>query len=265
MTDRLAGKSALITGGGSGIGAATAVMMARDGAAVTVVDRDPTTAGTTVDSIVTAGGRAVAATCDVSDPEDVRVAFDTAAAAHGTPNVVFNNAGISGPLKSAPETPLDEFDRCFAVNVRGVFIVASEFLRRLLAEGLTGAMVNTASVDAVYAEPSAAAYVASKGAVLSLTRALALDHGRDGIRINCICPGQTLSPMTQRLYDAVEGGLEHANAAQAIGRVGIPDEIAAAVVFMCTDEASYMTGSAMIVDGGLSIGERVMQESDLYG
>jgi NAD(P)-dependent dehydrogenase (short-subunit alcohol dehydrogenase family) len=262
---RLDGASAVVTGGGSGMGAATALAMAKEGAAVTVVDIVGEQAQATVDTIVAGGGRAIAAACDVSDVGQVREAFDVATAAHGVPTVLFNNAGIAGPLVPAPDTPIEEFDRCIAVNLRGVFIVAAEFVRRARAAKVSAAAVNTASINSFHVEPNAPAYCATKGAVVALTRAMALDHAREGIRINCVCPGQVLSPMTQPLYEAVPGGLEAAVQLHPVGRIGQPEDIAGMVIYLCSDEASFVTGASFVVDGGLTIGTRVVGDSELYG
>jgi NAD(P)-dependent dehydrogenase (short-subunit alcohol dehydrogenase family) len=247
------------------MGAATARAMADEGAAVTVLDIVGEHAEAIAASIVADGGKAIAAECDVSDVGQVSEAFDTATAAHGVPTALFNNAGIAGPLVTAPDTPIEEFDRCIAVNLRGVFIVAAEFVRRARDANLSAAAVNTSSINSFYVEPSAPAYCASKGAVVALTKAMALDHAREGIRINCVCPGQVLSPMTQPLYEAIPGGVEAAAELHPIGRLGRPDDIASMVTYLCSDEASFVTGAIFVVDGGLTIGTRVVAESELYG
>jgi NAD(P)-dependent dehydrogenase (short-subunit alcohol dehydrogenase family) len=265
MSERLAGKSAVVTGGGGGIGAEVARAMAREGAMVAIFDVDGGLAAAIADSIQGDGGKAVGTACDVSDPAQVAAAFDLAADAHGVPTVLFNNAGINGPLAPVPQTPLDEFDRCLAINLRGIFIVAAEFLRRVQREGVPATMVNTASVDALFAEPNAPAYIAAKGAIVALSRAMALDHAREGIRVNSICPGHVLTPMTKPFYDAEPGALEMAGNMHALGRIGAPEEIAAAVLFLASEEASFVTGSAMVVDGGMSIGAQIIPESDVYG
>lgn len=264
MSGRLAGRSALVTGAGGGIGLATAHAMAREGAGVAVVDIDGDLAAAAAAAIRAEGGRAVAVTCDVADPDQVGRAFAVATDAHGVPQALFNNAGIAGPMVSAPETPLDGWERTIAVNLTGVFLVAAEFIRRVRAAGLPGAMVNTSSIDAVYAEPYQAAYIASKGGVISLTRMMALDHGREGIRANCICPGHVLTPMTEPFYEP-EGALAQVADGHALGRIGRPDEIASTVVFLCSDESSFITGATIVVDGGMSIGGRLMPESGVYG
>ena len=253
MAGKLEGRSAVVTGGGGGLGRATALEMAKEGAAVAVLDISASLAEAAAASVTEAGGRSIAVACDVSDPDAVHRAFELATQAHGVPRVLFNNAGIAGPLVPAPETPLEEFDRCVAINLRGVFIVAVEFIRRACSAGIPAAMVNTASADAIFAEAACPAYVATKGAVVAMTRAMALDHAREGIRINCVCPGHVLTPMTEPLYEP-EGTVEQVASMHALGRIGQPIEIARAVVFLCSDDASFVVGSAMMVDGGMTIG-----------
>lgn len=265
MSQRLNGRSALVTGGGGGLGAATALAMARAGASVAVVDIDGDLAASTVETVVGEGGRAIACACDVSDADQVRDAFSVATEAHGTVTAVFNNAGISGPLKVVPEIDVAEFDRCIAVNLRGVFLVAAEFLRGVRAAGIPGTLVSTSSIDAVFTEPESAVYSATKGAVISLTRTMALDHAKEGIRINCICPGHVLSPMTQPFYDAVPGAREQAESLHAMGRIGRPEEIASVVVFLSCEESSFITGIPLIVDGGMSLGAQILPQYNLTG
>jgi NAD(P)-dependent dehydrogenase (short-subunit alcohol dehydrogenase family) len=263
MSQRLTGRSALVTGGGGGLGEATALAMAREGAAVSVVDIDGDLAVRTAETIVREGGQAIACACDVSDPGQVREAFAAAAEAHGTVTAVFNNAGISGPLKVASDIDVEEFDRCIAVNLRGVFLVAAEFLRGVRAASVPGTLVSTSSIDALFTEPESSVYSATKGAVISMTRTMALDHAKEGIRINCVCPGHVLSPMTQPFYDAVPGAREQAESLHAMGRIGRPEEIAAAVVFLSCDESSFITGIPLVVDGGMSLGAQILPQYDL--
>lgn len=264
MRDLLPDRSAVVTGAGGGIGRATAQRMAEEGAAVAVLDIDAGLAAETAGLITAAGGRAIHVACDVAVEADVARAFALATEAHGTPQVLFNNAGVAGPSVSTPQTPLAGWDHCIAVNLTGIFLVAAEFLRGCLERSLPGAMVCTSSVDAVFAEPYQAAYIASKGGVIALTRMIAVDHGKQGIRANSICPGHVLTPMTEPYYEP-EGALEQVSAGHALGRIGRPEEIASTVVFLCSDEASFITGATILVDGGMSAGAQLMPPSDAYG
>jgi NAD(P)-dependent dehydrogenase (short-subunit alcohol dehydrogenase family) len=259
----LVDRTAVVTGGGGGIGAATAAAMARAGASVAVLDVSYELAQATAASIQTEGGRALAAACDVTSAEQVAAAFDMTAERFGVPNALFNNAGIAGPETSAPDTALDEFDRCVAVNLRGVFVCAAEFIRRLRSSNRPGTIVNTASVNAFYAEPQFPTYVATKGAVSALTRALALDHASEGIRVNCVCPGYVATPMTKPLFEVGgDAGADAVGKMHALGRIAQPREIADVVVFLCSDSASFIVGASVMVDGGMSIGTQVLPVAD---
>lgn len=254
----LDGKSALVTGAAGGMGRATALAMAAEGAAVTLLDVMEEAVAETSKLIRDAGGEAVHDVCDVTDAGRIASAFDLAEREHGTPTVLFNNAAIIGPLTPAPDTPIDELDRTLAVNLRAPFVVAAELIRRARAEVLTASIVNTASVCSFYAEPSAAAYHAAKGGVAAMTRAMALDCGHEGIRVNCICPGHVETPMMKPYYEESPEYHARAAAAHALGRVGQPEEIANLVVFLCSDKASFITGSWIVIDGGMSIGAHTL-------
>lgn len=254
----LSGRTALITGGGGGIGGATASLFGRLGAAVAVVDVDEAAAGRVASAIREDGGTARAYTCDVSSVAEVSGLFDRVTEDLAIPDVLFNNAGIAGPIGAAPDVDMDEFDRCIAVNFRGVFICASECVRRLLAAGLPGAIVNTASVSAMFAEKEFPVYTATKGAVVALTRAMALDHAPDGIRVNCICPGYVDTPLNRNALD--DEYIEMIGRIHAVGRIAQADEIARTVAFLCSDAASFVVGASIVVDGGMSIGTQGLPE-----
>lgn len=254
----LEGRVAVITGAAGGIGSATARQFARAGAKVALFDLNVPPA--LVDEIRALGADVVGVQCDVTDAAQVAAGFERTSGELGVPDVLFNNAGITGPEETAPFTSLDDFDRCIAVNLRAIFVCAAEFIRRVTDAGIPGAIVNTASVNSVFAEPGYPAYIASKGGVAALTRALALHHIKDGVRVNCVCPGYVETPMT------VGQGLSAAELKamtdwHPIGRLAQPDEIARVVTFLASDAASFMVGASVMVDGGMSIGAQMLGES----
>ena len=235
-----AGKRALVTGAGSGIGAAVARRLAAGGASVVLADvrRDGIEAlGAEL------GGDAQPLLLDVRDEEAV------APAVAGL-DVLANVAGI-GSTQSAPDTPLEVWEDVFAVNARGTFLTCKHAIPDMAARG-GGAIVNVASVAALVGLRSRAAYCASKGAVVALTRALAVDHVGEGIRVNAVCPGTVDSPWVRRLVEEVGESLDALRARQPLGRLGTPEEIAEAVVYLASDRAGFVTGSVLTIDGGLT-------------
>lgn len=235
-----AGKRALVTGAGSGIGAAVARRLAAGGASVVLADvrRDGIEAlGAEL------GGDAQPLLLDVRDEEAV------APAVAGL-DVLANVAGI-GSTQSAPDTPLEVWEDVFAVNARGTFLTCKHAIPDMAARG-GGAIVNVASVAALVGLRNRAAYCASKGAVVALTRALAVDHVGEGIRVNAVCPGTVDSPWVRRLVEEVGESLDALRARQPLGRLGTPEEIAEAVVYLASDRAGFVTGSVLTIDGGLT-------------
>lgn len=256
----LEGKTAIVTGAGSGIGRAACLAMAEEGAAVVAADLDLARAQTTRETIEASGGRCAAVGCDVGDATSVAHAFDEAEARFGAVNVLFNNAGMC-VVKDITRTTYAEWQRTLEVNLGGVWNGCRCFIERARARTEGGTIVNTASVNAFYVEPEIAAYCASKAGVVGLTRALALDHGNEGIRVNCVCPGYTETGMTGPMFDATPdpaGARAEAGKLHALGRIAKPDEIAQAVVFLASDRASFLTGAAVVADGGMSIGIRIV-------
>ncbi len=247
----LSGRVALVTGGASGIGRATALLFACEGAAVVVADLDEVRAGAVVGDIESAGGRALAVPCDVSRAEDCRRAVQAALATFGRLDVLFNNAGIIRRADVLGTTE-EEWDRVMAVNVKSILLMSKEAVPVMAAQG-GGSIVNTASGWGLVGGRNAVSYCASKGAVVNMTRAMALDHGAQGIRVNCICPGDTDTGMLR--HEARQLGADEevflAEAAhRPLGRVGRPEEIAQAVLYLASDASSFVTGTALVVDGG---------------
>ncbi|HEY8493482.1 MAG TPA: glucose 1-dehydrogenase [Myxococcota bacterium] len=249
---RLAGKVALITGGGSGIGREAVLLFAREGAKVVVADLDGAAARRTADEVRAAGGEAEPVACDVARSDDVRAAVETAERRFGALHVLFNNAGIFPADDGSPvDTPEETFDRVMAVNAKGVFLGCKHGIPALLRAG-GGTIVNTASFVAVMgAATSQVAYTASKGAVLAMTREIAIEYARRGIRANALCPGPVDTPLlAQLLADpaARQRRLVHI----PMGRLARAEEVARAALFLASDESSYVNGATFLVDGGIT-------------
>ena len=247
---RLQGKVALVTGAASGIGRATSFLFAREGASVVLADiREE--GREVADEIVTAGGRARFVRADVTKATDCAAAVGEAVRSFGRLDIVFNNAGIIRRA-SVVETSEEEWDRVMAVNVKSIFLMSKAAIP-VMARGGGGVVVNTGSGWGVVGGRNAASYCASKGAVVNLTRAMALDHAPQGIRVNCVCPGDTDTPMlreeARQLGEDTASFLE-GSARRPLGRMGRPEEIAQAVLFLASDAASFITGSVLVVDGG---------------
>jgi NAD(P)-dependent dehydrogenase (short-subunit alcohol dehydrogenase family) len=247
----LSGKTALVTGAGSGIGAAIAETYARAHARVFVTDIDPAAARATSDRITQAGGRASAVTLDVTSETACRDVVEEVHAAGGRLDVLVNNAGV-GHVGTLIQTTGVDLDRLYAVNVRGVFNVSKAFLPGMI-ERRSGSIVNMASIGGLVGIRDRLAYCTTKFAVVGLTRSMALDHAADGVRVNCICPGRVETPFVAarlREYPDPERAYREMAATQSIGRMGRPEEIAAAALYLASDEAAFVTGSALSIDGG---------------
>jgi NAD(P)-dependent dehydrogenase (short-subunit alcohol dehydrogenase family) len=247
----LSGKAALVTGGASGIGRATALAMAREGARVAVADRTEESAAGTVALINAAGGQAIAIGGDVTSEADVQAMVARTVAAFGRVDCAFNNAGV-GAASVGPggqrlhELSQGSFDAMQAINLTGVFLCMKHELVQMLAQG-GGAIVNTASVAGLIGLPTSSHYVAAKHGVVGLTKTAAMEYAKDNIRVNCVNPGYVTSPMTAQ---AVATRLDAMMAKVPMGRMGTAEEIAEGVVWMLSDRASFMTGASHVIDGG---------------
>jgi NAD(P)-dependent dehydrogenase (short-subunit alcohol dehydrogenase family) len=241
-----------VTGGASGIGRATAVAMAREGARVAVADRAEETAAETVALINAAGGQAIAIGGDVTKEADVAATVERTVSAFGRIDCAFNNAGVAtravGPAgQRIHELSQASFDTMLAVNLTGVFLCLKHEVAQMLTQGVGGAIVNTASIAGLIGLPTSAHYVAAKHGVVGLTKTAAMEYAQDGIRVNCVNPGYVKTPMTK---ETMETRFDEIMAKVPMRRLGIPEEIAEAVVWMCSDKASFMTGASHVIDGG---------------
>jgi len=250
MAVNLEGKTSLVTGGGSGIGRAASLAYAREGARVVVVDVNVEGGEETVQQIKEAGGEAILVHADVAKPEDTQAMVAQAVEAFGSLDCAFNNAGISGRERwLTAEYPEEEWDRVTSINLKGVWLCMKAEIPQMLKQG-GGAIVNTASVAGLVGIAGTVAYIAAKHGVTGLTKAAAMEYAKAGIRVNAVCPGYIHTPLVQRTFDANEGYEERVAARHPIGRLGEPEEIAQAVVWLSSDAASFVTGHNMPVDGG---------------
>ncbi len=249
MVGLLDDRIALVTGGASGIGRASALAFAREGAKVAVADVLVEGVGETVGLIESGGGQAISIEADVSNAASVEAMVQKVMEAYGGIDCAFNNAGIEGQVASTEEYSEEVFDRVIDINLTGVWLCLKYEIPRMLERG-SGAIVNTASGAGLVGTPGLSAYVASKHGVVGLTKTAALEYAKSGIRVNAVCPGVIETPMVQRLSSGQPQMGEALVAAEPIGRVGQPEEIAESVVWLCSKAASFVTGHAMSVDGG---------------
>jgi NAD(P)-dependent dehydrogenase (short-subunit alcohol dehydrogenase family) len=250
MAGELTGKVALITGGASGIGAAAARVMAREGAAVAIADFDAKRAADVAEQLRASGARAVAIAVDVAKPDQVEAMVRRAVAELGRLDALVNSAGISPPMIATHEYPLAEWDRCLAINLSGTFYAIRYAVPALLASG-GGAIVNLSSMMGQIAHAGIPAYVATKHGVVGLTKVVALDYAKQGIRCNAIGPGNTDTAMTRGAMPPAV--FEAVGRAAPIGRYGTAEEIAELISFLCSPRASFITGAYIVADGGFVV------------
>ena len=243
------GQVALVTGGSSGMGLATAQAFAEAGAAVILADVNEAALSAAAEALTIAGRDALGVVCDVSQEDQVAAMVNQAVATFGRLDMAFNNAGIQAPPTDAADEPADTFDRVNAINLRGVWACMKHELRQMRAQG-SGVIVNCSSLGGLVGLPGRAAYHASKHGVIGLTRSAALEYAPRGIRINAVCPGTIETPMVTDMIGKGELSVPDAVANQPIGRLGRADEIAAAVLWLCSPGASLIVGVALPVDGG---------------
>ena len=255
MTGKLAGKTAVVTGAGSGIGRAAAVLFAREGAAVAVVDLNAEAAKDTAGEIAASGGSALPVVANVADRLQVTSAFEQIRNEYRRVDVLYNNAGVNsaGSVIDATE---DDWDRSFAVNAKGTFLCSQAAAPGMVAAG-GGSIINQGSVAALAGIANFASYCAAKGAVVALTRSMSVDLAPRGVRVNVICPGTVYTPLMEPMLRARGGGdmaagLALTVAKYPIGRLGTPEEIAAVALFLASDDSSFLTGSVLTADGGMT-------------
>ncbi|MBO0799739.1 MAG: glucose 1-dehydrogenase [Blastocatellia bacterium] len=262
----LEGKVAIVTGGSSGIGKAASIAFAKAGARVVIAARGAQRGEEVAHQILSSGGKAVFVRSDLSNPNDIEVLIKTAVDKYGRLDCAFNNAAIAeGSFAFIADFTEEEFDRTINVNLKGVWLCMKHEIRQMLQQTPAGgAIVNTSSVNGLGGAPQGALYSASKAGVLALTKSAAQEYGQQGIRVNALVAGAFRTPMLELVFEKASGGDPEAKPAVeekyrqfiAMGRIGLPEEAAEAVVWLCSDAASYVTGHSMIVDGGMTAAVR---------
>lgn len=247
--NRFTGKVAFVTGAASGIGRATAAAFAAEGARVAILDRTEDSLRQTAEAIRAAGGEVLSIAGDVSKPDEVEAAIARVVETFGRLDIAFNNAGVENKAASVADIELEEWDRILDINLRGTFVCMKHELAQMVRQG-SGVVVNTSSGAGIRGVTGGAAYAASKHAIIGLTKSAALDYAKSGIRVNAILPGNIETPMMDRFTG---GDLQKAIDLEPVGRLGKPEEIADAVLWMSADLGAFVTGAAISVDGGWSL------------
>jgi NAD(P)-dependent dehydrogenase (short-subunit alcohol dehydrogenase family) len=253
MATELVGKVGLVTGGTSGIGRETAILFAKAGAKVVVAGRRAPEGEKTIELVRAAGGEGLFVKTDVSKATEVEALVQKAVEKFGRLDMAFNNAGIEGVWSPIVRQSEEDWDRTIAVNLKGVWLCLKYEIRQMLKQGGAGAIVNMSSTTGLVGAVGTAAYSASKHGVIGLTKSAALENAKSGIRINAVCPGFVETPMADRVFRA-PGVHKYVLSCHPIGRLGRPTEIAEAVLWMCSDRASFMTGQSLVLDGGFLAG-----------
>jgi len=253
MPNELQNKVAIVTGGTSGIGRDTAVLFSKEGAKVVVAGRREVEGQETTDLIRAAGGEGIFVQTDVSKTAAVQTLLQKTIDKYGRLDIAFNNAGVEGNWVPIAEQPEDDWDRTIAINLKGVWLCLKYELQQMLKQGTGGAIVNMSSVAGWIGSAGAATYCATKHGVIGLTKSAALENATKGIRINAVCPAVIETPMGERIFGAPEMN-KFALGLHPIGRFGKPTEVAEAVLWMCSDRASFMTGQSLVLDGGFLAG-----------
>jgi len=246
-----ADKKVFISGGATGIGEAAALLFAQQGAIVTIFDRDIENGERCLQKILNGGGRGIFISGNLICPEEVEKGVEKSLQTFGGIDILINNAGVESPY-SVHEMPIEEWDRVMAVNLRGMYLMAKAVIPIMKKSG-GGAIINTASISGLLGWPISAAYCASKGGVIQLTKQMAVDYAQDNIRVNCIAPGTTLTPLIERIFQQEsepEKAKQQISQMHPLGRFAQPEEIAQAILFLASEDASFITGAVLPVDGG---------------